>query len=408
MRPTKLDVESRYPSEDISARQWPREHKWSEDRKPEALGSTVRAPLSPVEARANGIDSTAAVRTAPLGIVPGNASNKSALKRPFTVDWTPEKRTAIQVGGRQQVLQTPRPPLEKTLRSPPVQSECDRRPWTLNDFEIGRPLGRGKFGNVYLAREKRTRYIVALKVLFKSQLLKAGVEHQLRREIEIQSHLRHPNILRLFGYFHDETRVFLILEYAGRGELYRELQRCGRFSERRTATYVAQLAHALHYCHKKHVIHRDIKPENLLLGIYGELKIADFGWSVHAPKSRRNTLCGTLDYLPPEMVEGSPHDAQVDIWSLGVLTYEFLVGNPPFEAQSHEETYRRISRVDLRFPPGVSTGARDLIRKLLVRDPAQRLSLDAVLKHPWIQANAEFVPRVGEMRLPQKAPFKEC
>jgi aurora kinase len=115
----------------------------------------------------------------------------------------------------------------------------------------------------------------------------------------------------------------------------------GRFSESRTATYVAQLAGALRYCHAKHVIHRDIKPENLLLGLAGELKIADFGWSVHAPSSRRRTLCGTLDYLPPEMVEGREHDAAVDCWSLGVLAYEFLVGAAPFEAPGHQDTYRR-------------------------------------------------------------------
>lgn len=105
-----------------------------------------------------------------------------------------------------------------------VDSYClFSRRWTLSDFEIGRPLGKGKFGNVYLAREKRSRYIIALKVLFKKELQRANVEHQLRREIEIQTHLRHRNILRMFGYFHDESRVYLILEYAPGGELYKLL-----------------------------------------------------------------------------------------------------------------------------------------------------------------------------------------
>jgi len=167
--------------------------------------------------------------------------------------------------------------------------------------------------------------------------MKAGVEHQLRREIEIQAHLRHRNILRMFGYFWDEKRVYLILEYAPKGELYKELTRRGRFSERRGAMYVASLAAALDYMHGKHVIHRDIKPENLLLGYKGEIKLADFGWSVHAPSSRRTTLCGTLDYLPPEMIENKEHDHSVDNWSLGVLAYEFLCGAPPFEAEGHSE-----------------------------------------------------------------------
>lgn len=115
---------------------------------------------------------------------------------------------------------------------------------------------------------------------------------------------RHDNVLRLYGYFFDQTRIYLILEFAAKGELYKELQKCGHFDEKRSAKYIKSLAAALDYCHSKHVIHRDIKPENLLLDLHGNIKIADFGWSVHAPHSRRTTLCGTLDYLPPEMIEG--------------------------------------------------------------------------------------------------------
>jgi hypothetical protein len=153
-----------------------------------------------------------------------------------------------------------------------VQEEPARKTsWALSDFDIGKPLGRGKFGNVYLAREKRSQHVVALKVLFKAQLAKAGVEHQLRREIEIQSHLRHPGILRLYGYFYDQSRVYLILEYAARGELYKELQRLGQLPEDRAAYHVGSLAAALRYCHSKGVIHRDIKPENLLVDGRGEV-----------------------------------------------------------------------------------------------------------------------------------------
>ena len=263
------------------------------------------------------------------------------------------------------------------------------RTWSLKNFDIGKPLGRGKFGSVYLAREKKSKFIVALKVLFKSQLVKSNVEHQLRREIEIQSHLRHPHILRLYGYFHDESRVYLILEYAPRGEMFKELQKQKRFPEELTATYVAELADALKYCHSKNVIHRDIKPENLLMGLRGELKIADFGWSVHAPSSKRQTLCGTLDYLPPEMITGNHHDASVDLWTLGILCYEFLVGKPPFETQTNQDTYRRITSLQYDFPAYVSEGARDLIKSLLKINPKHRLPLEQVLEHPWIKAYAK-------------------
>lgn len=266
-------------------------------------------------------------------------------------------------------------------------SPRESKRWSLDDFDIGRPLGKGKFGNVYLAREKKSKYIVALKVLFKSQLQKSGVEHQLRREIEIQSHLRHDHILRLFGYFHDKSRVYLILEYAPKGELYKELQKVKRFDEKTSAKYVYQLADALKYCHSKKVIHRDIKPENLLLGLTADLKIADFGWSVHAPSSRRTTLCGTLDYLPPEMIEGNFHNENVDLWSLGVLCYELLVGQPPFETASNSETYTRITKVDIRYPSYLSEGSKDLISKLLRHDPKKRLPLEEVMVHPWIVQN---------------------
>lgn len=197
-----------------------------------------------------------------------------------------------------------------------------KKVWSLVNFEIGRPLGRGKFGNVYLAREKETKFVLALKVLSKKQVGDQGIEHQVRREIEIQSHLRHPNILRMYGFFHDEQRLYMILEYAPGGTLFNALKKDTRFDEKKSAKYIKCLVSALVYLHNRNVIHRDIKPENLLLGHDDQLKIADFGWSVHEPDSHRTTLCGTMDYLSPEMVQGKPHSKAVDLWSLGVLTYE--------------------------------------------------------------------------------------
>lgn len=261
--------------------------------------------------------------------------------------------------------------------------------WRLQDFEIGRPLGKGKFGNVYLAREKKSKFVIALKVMFKSQLQSNNVEHQLQREIEIQSHLRHPHILRLYGYFHDDTRVYLILEYAPRGELYKELTKAKMFDDKQSAAYIYQVCDALKYCHSKKVIHRDIKPENILIGANGMLKIADFGWSVHAPSSRRATMCGTMDYLPPEMIENNVYDEKVDLWAVGILIYEFLVGRPPFEASTPSATYDRIRRVDLRFPAHVSDDAKDLISRLLRKDPKQRPTIEEVMTHPWVTKNME-------------------
>uniref|UniRef100_A0A0N5AZZ8 Aurora kinase n=1 Tax=Syphacia muris TaxID=451379 RepID=A0A0N5AZZ8_9BILA len=273
----------------------------------------------------------------------------------------------------------------ENVKSDVAESKNGKRAeWTLCDFDIGRPLGRGRFGNVYLAREVKSRFVVAMKVLYKSELAKVGVQHQLRREIEIQYHLRHPNILRLYGYFHDETRVYLILEYASRGTLYAALMKEKTFSLKASATYVYQLASALEYCHQKKVVHRDIKPENVLIARNGDVKIADFGWSVHAPSSKRQTMCGTLDYLSPEMLNHRQHDEMVDNWSLGIMLYEFLIGKPPFEDKNPQRTMAKIQTGNFAIPPTVPEGAQDVIRGLLKLEPSKRLSLVEVIKHPWI------------------------
>ncbi|KAK4882006.1 hypothetical protein RN001_005325 [Aquatica leii] len=261
--------------------------------------------------------------------------------------------------------------------------------WSINDFELGTRLGRGKFGRVFIAREKQTGYIVALKTLLKKEIVKSNVERQVLREIEIQSHLKHPNILELLTWFHDDFRIYLVLEYAGKGELYKHLKDSpkGRFNQHRSAKYIYQVADALNYCHRKKVIHRDLKPENLLLSITDDIKLGDFGWSVHAPSLNRKTMCGTLDYLPPEMVEGKLYGKYVDNWCLGILCYEFLVGNPPFESKSNDETYARIQNVDIHYPAHVPPGAIDLISKLLRKTSQTRITLTDVMHHPWIINN---------------------
>jgi aurora kinase len=155
----------------------------------------------------------------------------------------------------------------------------------LRDFVIEQQLGKGGFGIVYLAHIKlKPRYTIALKSIPKFEAVRLG--KQIRREIEIQRNVHHPNILPLYGFFHDESHIYLMLEFATVGQLDEQLSRYGSFSEEMSSSYVQQITEALSYLHLKGIIHRDIKPENLLLGQRGELKVGDFGLSVHSRGNR--------------------------------------------------------------------------------------------------------------------------
>lgn len=170
--------------------------------------------------------------------------------------------------------------------------------WKLSDFVIEHRLGHGQYGKVYLVREKSTKYAYAMK----KQIRNPTTEIMVWREIGIQATLCHRNILRLYGYFHRDKDVFIILEHAPNGTLLKKLykQPNKRFDEKCAARYILSCADALNYLHERDIIHRDIKPENMLLGYNDELKIADFGLSVNAQNQRRTTICGTPDYIPPE------------------------------------------------------------------------------------------------------------
>lgn len=262
------------------------------------------------------------------------------------------------------------------------------KPLQLSDFEIGKVLGKGKLGKVYCVKHKASGLICAIKVMSKEDLKTLKLEKNFEREIEVQRDLHHPYISRLYNFFHDDTNVYLILEYAIHGELYQLLRKHRRFDDITASKYIYQVSRALAYLHSQGIIHRDIKPENILLASNDTVKLSDFGWSVKSllkAQDRRLTICGTLDYLPPEMVESKGHDYAVDIWLLGILCYEFLVGKPPFEESDKTATYKRIARVDLKIPSFVEEDAADLIQRLLQKDPRKRLSLNEVPLHPWIQ-----------------------
>ena len=266
------------------------------------------------------------------------------------------------------------------------------KPMQLSDFLIGRKLGSGQFGHVYLAKLKSTQFICAIKVINKQRLLKESLKciNQVRREIEIQSHLHHPNILSIYNFFWDKKNIYLVIEYAPGGELFTILhnEENGRFSEHRSAFYIEQVCNAIEYIHKLNVIHRDIKPENILLS-NDTIKLADFGWSIHQKSNKlRPTFCGTAEYMPPEVIDEQPHIPPSDLWCLGILIYELCAGDPPFVAKNNSETMQKIKNFQMRdYPDFFSEECKDLIRKLIRRNPKERISIGEVKKHPWIVNN---------------------
>lgn len=288
-----------------------------------------------------------------------------------------------------------------------------REMWHLNDFELGSRIGAGTFGHVQLVRERRTKIVAALKVIGKHRIERLRVQRRIEKEIQIQGHLRHPNVLRLYGFFWDASKIYMILEHAAEGDLDALLQKQPdkRFAEPEAARWIAEAADAIAYCHRMHVIHRDIKPQNILVGRGNKLKLADFGWAVHtSPDERRLTMCGTIDYLPPEMVHVTDgHSFPLDVWALGILAYELLIGQPPFYHNDQRVTYQRILAAKPEFPeellastalageseppsqpppckPTVATSShsKDFVRQLLQRDPSKRPSAPEVVEHVWL------------------------
>lgn len=303
----------------------------------------------------------------------------------------------VEVSENKYEMQRLTPRIAKKLAKPlhieklPIESRIIRTKWQLSDFVIKRRLGKGNFGDVFRAKERTTGYPVALKILSRIEMIEDRMEEQLKSEIEIQVALSaHKNILRLYGFFLDKKRIYLILELATGGMLHEHLGKQGRFSEPQAAKYVVQIARALQFAHGKKVIHRDLKPENLLLDDKGVIKLADFGWSASGG-GRRRTVCGTLDFLAPEIIQNRWYGPTVDIWSLGVVMYEMLYGRPPFEMRgkdAEKRTKERIVSVDYKFlddEVNVSGAAKLLIKGMLQKNSYHRMSLRKILNDSWIK-----------------------
>jgi protein kinase A len=261
---------------------------------------------------------------------------------------------------------------------------------SLADFDIGVTLGTGSFGRVRFVTHKGTGSFWAIKMLKKAEVIRLQqVEHMIS-EKNILTHLDHPFIVRLAGTFQDTKYLYMCLEYIVGGEFFTHLRKSGRFDHNASKFYATQIILVFEYMHRDDFIYRDLKPENLLLDKMGYLKITDFGFAKKVA-FKTYTLCGTPEYIAPEVLLNKGHGKGVDWWTLGILLYEMMAGQPPFVDDDPMGIYQQILAGKVTFPRHFDKNAKSLIKKLLVADLTKRYGCmkggaDDVKKHKWFQA----------------------
>ncbi|XP_013134290.1 PREDICTED: uncharacterized protein LOC106100100 [Papilio polytes] len=254
-------------------------------------------------------------------------------------------------------------------------------------FDIVRKLGQGTYGKVQLGINKKTGQEVAIKTIKKCKIESEADLVRIRREVQIMSSVRHPNIVHIYEVFENSEKMILVMEYCSGGELYDYLSQKKVLEEEEARRLFRQIATAVYYCHIHKICHRDLKLENVLLDDTGSAKIADFGLSnVFKETSLLSTFCGSPLYASPEIVKGTPYiGPEVDCWSLGVLLYTLVYGAMPFDGSNFKRLVRQISNGDYYEPKNPST-ASPLIRDMLTVDPLKRADIAYICDHPWVNA----------------------
>ncbi|EME44918.1 hypothetical protein DOTSEDRAFT_70835 [Dothistroma septosporum NZE10] len=260
--------------------------------------------------------------------------------------------------------------------------------YTLTDFQIQRTLGTGSFGRVHLVQSKHNQRFYAVKVLKKAQVYKMKQVEHTNDERKMLQRCRHPFLITLWGTWQDSKNLYMVMDFIEGGELFSLLRKSQRFPNPVAKFYAAEVTLALDYLHSMNIIYRDLKPENLLLDRHGHIKITDFGFAKEVPDITW-TLCGTPDYLAPEVVSSKGYNKSVDWWSLGILIFEMLAGFTPFwDSGSPLKIYENILKGRVKYPPYIHPDAQDLLTKLITADLTKRLgnlhggSKD-VMQHLW-------------------------
>ena len=258
----------------------------------------------------------------------------------------------------------------------------------ITDFKIIKELGAGSFGHVYLCTHKATKVQYAIKAIDKRN--KSNIEEKpyFRREVEVMYKIHHPNVVKLYGHFEDNNYCYFIMEYISKGNVYSLISqdKKKRINAQIVASLMKDVISAVYFLHNMHppIIHRDIKPENVLLAEGMVAKLTDFGWSNHMQEDeQRKTVCGTPIYLAPEIIKEQGHDEHVDIWCIGVLLFELITGNVPFQGNDLETLQNNILKLKISWPRDINTDVKNLIMKILKLDPHSRLPLSDMLQHPF-------------------------
>ncbi|XP_021963869.1 serine/threonine-protein kinase SIK3 isoform X2 [Folsomia candida] len=252
-------------------------------------------------------------------------------------------------------------------------------------YEMEKTIGKGNFAVVKLATHIITKSKVAIKIVDKTKLTPENLK-KVFREIHVMRRLHHPHIIRLYQVMETEKVIYLVTEYASRGEIFDFLVMNGRMSEDEARRLFTQILHAVHYCHTEGVVHRDLKAENLLLDRNNNIKLADFGFcNEYKEGDLLSTWCGSPPYAAPELFEGKSYNGpRADIWSLGVVLYVLVCGALPFDGSTLQSLRNRVTSGKFRIPFFMSTACESLIRHMLVVDSSKRLNIPQIFAHKWI------------------------
>lgn len=278
-------------------------------------------------------------------------------------------------------------PNQYALNEPPVETRKKLR-LTLEDFDIKQTVGTGSFARVHLAQSKVNDKYYAIKAINKKDLVSRRQVEHAQNERYILGSVSHPFIVKLWGTFQSESHVFLVMDYVPGGELFRQIRTKKGFSEEHAKFYAAEVMLALEYLHTRDIAYRDLKPENILIDHRGHIKLTDFGFAKKVTDITW-TVCGTPDYLAPEIIRSQGYTKAVDWWSLGVLIYEMLTGQPPFTAKNPIDQYQKILECDLSWPEDMSAEAKDLIQNLLKVKPCERFGTNGtsdIRNHDWFKS----------------------